>query len=85
VSAENAGGGDAFRKECRPEDGGRNGHLRRCERLIDHQSVWWRTGERLVEKQLLLDLARMMMRIDAKLDMVLEILGEDFGEEEMDT
>ena len=30
-----------------------------------------------VERQLLLDLARMVMRVDSKLDRVLEALGED--------
>jgi hypothetical protein len=30
-------------------------------------------------------ISRTMMRLDAKLDVVLDALGEDFGEEEMDT
>jgi hypothetical protein len=34
---------------------------------------------------LLLDLARMVMEIDEKLNRVLQILGEDDGQEEMDT
>jgi len=37
-----------------------------------------------LDRQLLLDLARMLMRLDAKLDRVLRALGEDDGEEETD-
>jgi hypothetical protein len=36
------------------------------------------------ETQLLLDLARTLMRIDAKLDRVLQLLGDEDGEEEVD-
>jgi hypothetical protein len=45
----------------------------------------WRSREIAADRQLLLDLARMVMGMDAKLDVVLRALGEDFGEEEMDT
>jgi hypothetical protein len=44
-----------------------------------------RSAETEADRKLLLDLARMVMRVDAKLDVVLRALGEEHGEEEMDT
>jgi hypothetical protein len=44
----------------------------------------WR-GRRLpADEELLRGLATMIMRIDAKLDRVLELLGEDVAEAELD-
>jgi hypothetical protein len=45
----------------------------------------FRRREPQPETELLLDLIRLVMRIDAKLDRVLQLLGEGDGQEEMDT
>jgi hypothetical protein len=45
----------------------------------------FRRREPPIDSELLLGLVRMVMRLDAKLDRVLQLLGEDDGQEEMDT
>jgi hypothetical protein len=47
--------------------------------------VWKRSSpEPAPDERLLRDLVIMVMRIDAKMNRVLSVLGEDYGEEEMD-
>ena len=53
--------------------------------LRDDVRVWRRsTPEPRPDEELLRDLVIMVMRVDAKVDRVLQALGEDDGEEEMD-
>lgn len=49
-----------------------------------HHAWVWPRRERPADEELLRGLAAMVMRIDAKLDHVIELLGGDDGEEEVD-
>jgi hypothetical protein len=46
--------------------------------------VWRRPPDPSPDRELLVDLAKIVMRVDVKVDGILEVLGEENGEEEMD-
>jgi hypothetical protein len=54
-------------------------------RKVNDDRVWRRRPQPAPNRQLLLDLTRMVMGMDDKIDRILRALGEDDAEEEMDT
>ena len=44
--------------------------------------MWWRRPEQVLDAETLNDLIRILMRIEARLEDVLEVLKEDDDEEE---
>ncbi len=86
---QRASGRGGWRARLRPgrgdrgcDDVVRNGHLAGGDARPHDGLMWWRRSDQVLDAETLSGLIRILMRIEAKLEDVLELLKEDDDEEE---